>query len=70
MDLICDELSQVPLFEQVVISKAGKMGVIKTADSQLFSAWNTLFSLDTTQESSLKQLLESNHLVSKVASEC
>lgn len=62
IDLIFDDSEQTPAFEQVLISKTGKMGLMRTVNPRFFRAWNTLFGLATMQEDSFQVLLESSLL--------
>lgn len=65
MDLIFDASEQSPFFEQVLISKTGRMGMVKTVTPNSFAAWNTLFGLDISEMDLFQQLLESGRLVGK-----
>jgi len=65
MDLIFDASVQSPFFEQVLISKTGRMGMLKTVTPNFFAAWNTLFGLDIGEMDLFQQLLESGRLVGK-----
>ncbi|WP_417284586.1 hypothetical protein [Comamonas sp.] len=65
IDLIFDCSEKVPAFEQVLISKTGKMGLMRTVDPRFFSAWSTLFGLATREEDSFQMLLDSSFLARK-----
>ena len=57
LDVLSEELSQTPAFEQVVISKTGKMGLMKTVEPHCLGAFNTLLGVDTIDQGALSDLL-------------
>ncbi|MEN2388110.1 hypothetical protein [Comamonas sp. A7-5] len=65
IDLIFGESDTLASFEQVLISKTGRMGVMRTVAPHLFVAWNMLFGLATREKDSFEQLLASDRLVRK-----
>ncbi|KGH23575.1 hypothetical protein [Comamonas thiooxydans] len=65
LDQICDELAETPTFEQVVIGKTGKMGLVKTVDPHFLREFNTLFGIDTVDQGGLHDLLTSTRFKSK-----
>lgn len=67
IDLIFDASKQEPFFENVVISKTGRMGMMKTVTPNLFAAWNTLFGLDIEEMDLFQELLELGRFASKNA---
>lgn len=67
IDLIFDDSEQVPAFEQVLISKTGRMGLMRTVDPRFFRDWNTLFGLATREEDSFQVLLDSSLLAKKTS---
>ncbi|MEF8687947.1 UNVERIFIED_CONTAM: hypothetical protein NO986_10755 [Comamonas sp. A-3] len=68
IDLILDESQQPPFFEHVLISKTGRMGMLKTVDPTFFMAWSTLFGLEISEKDLFKQLLESGLLARRTGS--
>jgi hypothetical protein len=56
LDELSEELSHAPVFEQVVISKTGKMGLMKTVGPQFLEAFNTLLGIDTIDHGALRDL--------------
>lgn len=68
IDLIFDEPPQEPFFEHVLISKTGRMGMMKTVDPNLFMACSTLFGLEVTESDLFQQLLKSGHFARKAGS--
>lgn len=65
IDLIFDASEQVGLFEQVLISKTGRMGLIKTVAPKFFTAWNMLFGIDISEMDLFQELLGSGRLAWK-----
>lgn len=57
LDALGEELSHTPAFEQVLISKTGKMGLMKTVEPQCLKAFNTLLGIDTIDQGALSDLL-------------
>lgn len=57
LDELSEELSHTPAFEQVVISKTGKMGLMKTVEPQCLKAFNTLLGIETIDHGALSDLL-------------
>lgn len=56
LDELNEELSHIPAFEQVVISRTGKMGLMKTVGPQFLEAFNTLLGIDTIDDGALRDL--------------
>ena len=65
LDALCEELIHTPAFEQVVISKTGKMGLMKTVEPQSLQAFNTLLGIDTIDNGVLSDLLSTNRFQPK-----
>ncbi|KGG87412.1 hypothetical protein P245_20330 [Comamonas thiooxydans] len=65
LDQICEELNQTPTFEQVVIGKTGKMGLMKTVDPHFLNELNTLLGVDTVEQGGLHDLLTTTRFKSK-----
>lgn len=65
LDALGEELSHIPAFEQVVISKTGKMGLMKTVEPQCLKAFNTLLGIDTIDNGVLSDLLSTNRFQPK-----
>lgn len=57
LDALAEELSHTPVFEQVVISKTGKMGLLKTVEPQCLKPINALLGIDTIDQGVLSDLL-------------
>lgn len=66
-DLLRYELQDKPSFEQVVIGKSGKMGVMRTVDPSLFESFSTFFAQPAETRDLVHQLLDEKLLSTKVS---